>query len=428
MAILPFEFGICRAARLCVICRQSAGRASRVNFLGRIFTRPFTNQFASPDDIIYVLGVGNLGKYVAHSIMKQAPGSVTLLFHRPDLEEQWQSAGSQIQCVTDGVPDATSGFGVEVLPPSEPPTADQAHQKLDQTPIKNLIVATKTYMTTSALERVKGRLGPESTVLFLQNGMGMFSHPLKWLFARLIPRIGTMDEASAKIFRDPSTRPAYWAGICSAGVYSTYPFTIVHAGRGPLLLGPVDARPSFHGQDLTSTFNPMAQRLSQASVLEATVLSYDAIKESQLQKLVVNAVINPLTAIFRCKNGQLLDNPARLTLMGLLIEEIGPIVRALLHDAPDMFSNQNLLEFVLTVARKTGANTSSMLQDVQAGRRTEIDYINGYVAAQGEALGLPYTRNSAVARLVKEQQIVRDDEVATRMFPSERLYEEGWLQ
>ena len=245
----------------------------------------------------------------------------------------------------------------------------------------------------------------------------MFSEPLKWLFAILTPQIGTMDEASAKIFCDPSTRPAYWAGICSAGVYSTSPFTIVHAGKGPLLLGPVDARPQFHGQDLTSSSNPMAQRLSQASVLEATTLSSHAIKESQLQKLVVNAVINPLTAIFRCKNGQLLDNPTRLTIMRLLIEEIGPIVRTLLPSAPEMFSDQNLLEFVLSVARKTGANTSSMLQDIQAGRRTEIDYINGYVAAQGQALGLPYTRNSAVVSLVKEQQVVRDDEVSSRMFP-----------
>jgi len=397
--------------------RQSAGRASRVTSLGRTFTRPLTNQFASPDDTIYVLGVGNLGKYVAHSLMKQALGSVTLLFHRPGLKEQWQSAGSQIQCVTDGTPDATSGFGVEVLPPSEPSAVDQAHQKPDEKPIKNLIVATKTYMTTGALERVKGRLGPRSTILFLQNGMGMFGDPLKRLFAILTPQIGTMDEASAKIFRDPSTRPAYWAGICSAGVYSTSPFTIVHAGKGPLLLGPADARPLLHGQDLTSSSNPMAQRLSQGSMLEATILSSGAIKESQLQKLVVNAVINPLTAIFRCKNGQLLDNPTRLTIMGLLIEEIGPIVRTLLPNAPEMFSDQNLLEFVLSVARKTGANTSSMLQDIQAGRRTEIDYINGYVAAQGQALGLPYTRNSAVASLVKEQQVVRDDEVSSRMFP-----------
>ncbi len=217
-----------------------------------------------------------------------------------------------------------------------------------------------------------------------------------------------MDEASAKIFPDPKTRPAYWAGICSAGVYSTDPFTIVHAGRGPLLLGPVEASPSS---------NPMMERLSQANVLETSILSSDTIKKSQLQKLVVNAVINPLTAIFRCKNGQLLDNPTRLAVMRLLIEETGPIVRALLHDAPDAaFSDQSLLDLVLTVAHKTSANTSSMLQDVQSGRKTEIDYINGYIARKGKALGLPHTRNSTVARLVAEQQVVRDGDVATRLF------------
>lgn len=224
-----------------------------------------------------------------------------------------------------------------------------------------------------------------------------------------------MDEVSAEIFPDSKARPAYWAGICSAGVYSTDPFTIVHAGKGPLLVGLVEGpnTPNIptHDRDAALTQNAMVQRLSQASVLETSVLSSEAIRKSQLQKLVVNAIINPLTAIFRCQNGQLASNPPRLAAMKLLLNETGPIVRALLHTPSDMFSNQNLFDLVLSVARKTAANTSSMLQDVQAGRRTEIDYINGFVVAQGKRLGLPHTHNSTVVRLVKEEQAIQDHDI-----------------
>lgn len=127
--------------------------------------RRFTHQSRS-DEAIYVLGIGNLGKYVAHSLMKQASVPVTLLFHRPSLASQWQSAGSAIQCITDGVVDKTSGFGVEVLSPPSSPASPNAPT------IKYLILATKTYMTAAALELVKARLNSASSVLFLQNGMG----------------------------------------------------------------------------------------------------------------------------------------------------------------------------------------------------------------------------------------------------------------
>lgn len=136
-----------------------------------------------------------------------------------------------------------------------------------------------------------------------------------------------MDEVSAEIFPDPETRPSYWAGICSAGVYSVDPFTIVHAGKGPLKVGLVEERQgrSTGKYDVASTQNGMIRRLSQTSMLETIILSSAEIKMSQLQKLVVNAIINPLTAIFRCRNGQLVDRPTYLALMKLLLRETGPM-------------------------------------------------------------------------------------------------------
>lgn len=124
---------------------------------------------AGGENAIHILGIGNLGKYVAHALMKQNPRSlapITLLFHRKRLLADWNNGGRVIQCITHGKVDRRGGFKVEVLPDSD------VDGTLDATPIKNLIVATKSYATASALDLIKHRLNKESNMIFLQNGMG----------------------------------------------------------------------------------------------------------------------------------------------------------------------------------------------------------------------------------------------------------------
>lgn len=119
------------------------------------------------DRTIHILGVGNLGKYAAHALVKHNPDQpVTLLLHREGLVADWHAAGEEIECIEDGVSSKRSGFGVEVLPSSDVLAAGRP-------PIKHLIVATKTYNTTAALRRIRARLSSQSNILFLQNGMGM---------------------------------------------------------------------------------------------------------------------------------------------------------------------------------------------------------------------------------------------------------------
>ena len=160
----------------------------------------------------------------------------------------------------------------------------------------------------------------------------------------------------------------------------------------------------------------MIDGLARARALETSILSPPAAQAAQLQKLVVNAIINPLTALFRCQNRVVLENATLFALLKrLVVEETGPIVRAIIDKGVDSddnndFSDQRLLDRVVSVANKTGENTSSMLQDAQAGRRTEIDYINGHVVAQAERLGLPHGLNAMLVRLVREQRVVNVDD------------------
>ena len=115
---------------------------------------------------IHILGAGNLGQYLARGLVKQNPKlPVTLLFHRDGLLRDWNTAGEAIECETGGRIDRTGGIDVELVDGST-----------ETSPISNLIVACKTYMTVPALQKVKARLNEESTIVFLQNGMGMLQN------------------------------------------------------------------------------------------------------------------------------------------------------------------------------------------------------------------------------------------------------------
>lgn len=98
------------------------------------------------------------------------------------------------------------------------------------------------------------------------------------------------------------------------------------------------------------------------------------IERARWHKLAINAVINPLTALLRCRNGELLDNGERETMMATLAREMDLLAGTQFPD----WDNDTLAR-CRAVAQQTAGNTSSMLADVLAGRRTEIDFINGYV-------------------------------------------------
>ena len=126
-------------------------------------SRLFASMKAAPEPV-HILGLGNLGKLFAHSLAKCNQGTpITLLFHRSSLIPEWDKAGRSIEITTNGISDRQTGFDYELL-------EDSASSKSGH--IKNLVVATKTYTTVSALQPILHRLNKDSTLLFLQNGMG----------------------------------------------------------------------------------------------------------------------------------------------------------------------------------------------------------------------------------------------------------------
>lgn len=113
-------------------------------------------------------------------------------------------------------------------------------------------------------------------------------------------------------------------------------------------------------------------------------------------KLLINSVINPLTAVLNIQNGELLSSPSFLILMRQLVDEATPVIDSIgVHPAPDLW------EQLLCVCRKTANNSSSMLQDILEGRRTEIDWITGSLLRIAEEHHLELPTHRTVYHMIK---------------------------
>jgi 2-dehydropantoate 2-reductase len=114
-------------------------------------------------------------------------------------------------------------------------------------------------------------------------------------------------------------------------------------------------------------------------------------------KLVVNAAINPLTALLQIPNGELLHLHSARVIMAKTAREAAAVAAA----KGVQLTFEDPVKQVEEVARKTAANRSSMLQDIQRGAPTEIDAICGAIIHTGAELGVPTPVNDTLYHLVK---------------------------
>lgn len=346
------------------------------------YSRPFT---ADPDKRIYILGIGNLGILFATALSKitQRP-PITLVVHRKELLEQW-AAEPGLEVTRQGAGETTKDFDIEWWTDQEPTMGPKRHVA-DGSIIHNLLVSTKASAALPEVDRLRGYLNGSSTVAFAQNGM-----------CKLWPPYG---EAYNKLRYPDGNHPNWMACSVTHGVFSRGRFRAEHASEADLKIGPVLL--SQHG---STAHEYLPAQLQKAPRLHCKIVAAEDLWILQLEKLVVNTIINPLTAVLRCKNGVLFEDtsgPLR-TLIDQLIKEASDVLRALIrHPSTDAilgtseqeralllqrFSAPHLTEMVDDVGHKVRQNTSSMLQDVQVGKQTEIRDMNGWLVDMAAFLG-----------------------------------------
>jgi 2-dehydropantoate 2-reductase len=171
-------------------------------------------------------------------------------------------------------------------------------------------------------------------------------------------------------------------GITTMGATLLEPGRVRMGGQGPITLGK-------HAR-----LQPLADLLAAAGF---DVRHADDVSGLAWGKLVINAAINPLTALLRVPNGELLARPSARELMGQAAAEAAAVgvARGLHLPFADPIAAAE------DVAQRTAANHSSMYQDVQHGRPTEIDAICGAVVQSGERTGVPAPVNRALWLLVR---------------------------
>lgn len=120
-------------------------------------------------------------------------------------------------------------------------------------------------------------------------------------------------------------------------------------------------------------------------------------------KLAANAVINPITALMHCKNGELLssrwENETFDFWMRHILQEVILVAQA---TSAITLDKMKLEDYVNKVIVDTSANKSSMLQDIEAARETEIDFLNGYIVDTGHRFGIECKVNQRLVQSIKE--------------------------
>ena len=226
-----------------------------------------------------------------------------------------------------------------------------------------VIFFVKTYDTERAVSDSLVLEKEDTVFLTLQNGLGN-------------------EEAICKKI----DRKKVMLGVTGHGATLLRPGHVRHAGWGKTFVGELDHR-------ITDRATRIAQMFCKAGIeTEASPNIHDQV----WGKLVVNAGINALTALTGFKNGQLLDYPETARLMERLVFEAAQVARR-----KGVHIEEDPIEKVRKAAEATRENRSSMGQDFDHRRRTEIDAINGAVVREAQALGIPVPFNQAVTDLVK---------------------------
>lgn len=223
-----------------------------------------------------------------------------------------------------------------------------------------LLVTLKAWQVSEAVKNLQFILPESCPVLLLHNGMG------------------TLDEL--KSLRQPLLRGVTTHAAKHDGT------VIIHVAAGITHVGPI---------------SPAAAAMSElAETLHAAlpdVAWHNNVAAAAWQKLAVNCVINPLTVFYNCTNGELAEHTED-------IEALSNEVAAVMEREGQHISREWLIDYVMEVIRSTAGNTSSMLQDIRAQRRTEIDYINGYVIRRARAQGLATPENNRLYEFIKRKE------------------------
>ncbi len=246
-------------------------------------------------------------------------------------------------------------------------------------PMDLVFVAVKSYQTEDAVRVALPLIGPRTRVLSMQNGIGNTE-----VMARIL--------GPARVL----------GGITYHSIQHTGPNRLRYrAGIKPIQIAPNDGRITPEVEAIGKVFRKSGLNTNVVENIDHTVW----------QKLLHNAVVNPVSALTGLTCRELLDDDDIQMFMRDLCMEIVAVMRA--RGTP-IVDEEDPYRPVIGSQKALGKNRPSMWQDLTRGQRTEIDAINGAIVDEAARLGLGAPLNWGLVRFIhsrERQKIVRKEEI-----------------
>ncbi len=298
---------------------------------------------------VSIIGLGAVGGLLAYMARHVRP---TVIYRSPRYREVLECFGGVYIRLPDG--------SEEVVEVDHALTGEVEESSFDA-----VFIAVKAYDTRSAAEEAFRLVKDNGIIIVVQNGIGGLEEVL-----RIVERSGKEVNVAA--------------GILTYGVVKVRIGVVEIRGIGELLLG------YKRGKGDIEVLEKIAE------VLDGNVRVVEDIEPYRWLKVLVNAAINPLTAMANEPNRIVLEISDYWEIAKMVVDEGRRVAESLGIPLP-----QDPLEAVREVVEKTGDNISSMLQDIRMGRPTEIEYINGAIVRMGKEKNIETPVNYILTLLIK---------------------------
>lgn len=311
---------------------------------------------------IQVIGAGAIGMLVAGKLSLRGGVRTELVARTAAQREELERKGLTVY---DGETEATAALEVSAF-------AEGAPSEGAGEPDWLLLAVKQKDIDEPLMRFVRGRMGGKTKLLCWQNGVGHAER-----LSRHVP--------ASRIY----------LAVTTEGARKLSHAEVRHTGVGTTHIGPYAAE-----EDGEAGARDDEKKLIDAlrSAGFACTLSKH-IHTQVWNKLLINAVINPLTAILAVPNGRLPALAGGSELMRALYDEAVAALAAGGHPVAD-----DAWEQLLEVCRLTARNRSSMLRDIEEGRATEIDWITGSLLALADSHGVAVPTHRTVYHMIKAME------------------------
>ncbi|ALR14817.1 2-dehydropantoate 2-reductase [Vibrio natriegens] len=226
-----------------------------------------------------------------------------------------------------------------------------------------IVVTVKAWQVEEAISPLLGHIHPDTIVMLMHNGMG------------------TAQRVSESLKNNPIV-----LATTTHGAYKPCEQKVLHTGHGNTQLGGFN------------NLGEQCQFLQEVMHHALPEVGWNPnINAALWTKLAINCAINPLTAIHQCKNGALAQQEFQDTLRNITRELVEVMNKEGLDTEFD-----NLFGVIMQVVNATAENYSSMRQDVYHQRRTEIDFITGYLLQTAEKHHIETPENLSLYQRIKQ--------------------------